>query len=453
MKRYEGLGFLRLLPRLAKAPLETLVSLARRHRGLILFRLGKHRTYLLNSPTEIREVLHDGQTKFGRPDLLVDLKPLIGEGLFSSKPETWVERRRLLSPAFRSDGDAALVEASTTATEALLARLESVGRGRFAASDAPNLELEIKRACLETLLEFLFAPGLTADHDRIIESLDRILQFASMKGYLMRLARRPWATLNSHRAEMPATVASDLEFVNAFLYQAIRDAQSRRAGDGAEDTGRAMTALLQAHDAGQIDEEGIRDELATLLFAGFDTVAEMVTWALHLIATHPQVEKELLAFLAEGQPILVGMRVQPDGHEVDILQRVLFEAMRLYPPAWAFFRTPRGPVEISGNPIEPRSVVMACPFALHRNPEFWPDPDTFRPERHTEKAEAGSYIPFGFGQHMCIGRRMALIEGRVMLSTMLRRYRFTVEHGRNPKVRPGIIIQAAEPLRFRLEPV
>jgi cytochrome P450 len=414
----------------------------------MLFRLGKHRTYLLNSPEEIREVMHEGQTKFDRPDLLADLKPLVGEGLFSSKPATWVERRRLLSLAFRSDGDDALVQASTRATEQLLERLD-LGDSQPGRLD---LELEIKRACLGTLLDVHFVSGLSADHDRIIEALDSILQFASMKGYLLRLARRPWATLNSHRSEMPPAVAGDLKYVDTFLYQTIRDAKNTVASDGHErGTGRAMSALLTALEAGHIDEGGIRDELATLLFAGFDTVAEMVTWALHLVATHPDVEKDLRSELATGRPILAGMRVQPDGHEVDVLQRILFEALRLYPPAWAFFRSPPGPAQISGNPVEPRSVIMACPFALQRNPDYWPEPDAFRPDRHSEKAEAGSYIPFGFGQHMCIGRRMALIEGRVMLSLLLRRYRFSVEHGPNPKIRPGIIIQAAEPLRFRLE--
>jgi cytochrome P450 len=112
---------------------------------------------------------------------------------------------------------------------------------------------------------------------------------------------------------------------------------------------------------------------------------------------------------------------------------VLDESMRLYPPAWVTERMALADDEIGGYHIPAGTTVIICPYTTHRHPQFWPDPETFDPERFQAGCSAGrpryAYFPFGGGPRQCIGNSFALLEAQIILATIIQRCRLELASG------------------------
>ena len=205
-----------------------------------------------------------------------------------------------------------------------------------------------------------------------------------------------------------------------------------------------MNILFEAQDAGALSAKRVRDEMMTLLFAGFDTVAQALTWTWYLLANHPDQERRLHA---ELDTTLGGVdRLSVD--DLDRLphtRRIIQEALRLYPPAWAFFRVAQTDDEIGGYRIPAGSFIMVAPYLLHRHPGFWTRPEAFIPDRFSGDGasleRAFQYLPFGHGPHTCMGKRTALVEIQMILALTARAYRLRRTTTGPVNVVPGIIIQ------------
>jgi cytochrome P450 len=179
--------------------------------------------------------------------------------------------------------------------------------------------------------------------------------------------------------------------------------------------------LAARDDAGApLSERQIRDEVVTMFLAGHETAASSLTWALYLLAAHPPVAERLAAAL-DGDAGGAGER------EID---RVMREALRLYPPAYRISRTAVQACKLGGHPVKPGVEIMIPQWAVHRSARFYDEPDAFRPERWTPAFTAAlprfAYFPFGGGPRTCIGNSFAEIEGSVALGHICRRYELRV---------------------------
>ncbi len=200
------------------------------------------------------------------------------------------------------------------------------------------------------------------------------------------------------------------------------------------DTGDLLSMLLLARDeeTGQgMDDQQVRDEVITLLIAGYETVSTALTWTWYLLSQYPDVERQLHT---ELDTVLGGHL-----HMVEHLPRlsytrmVLEEALRLYPPAWIFGRKAIAEDEIGGYFIPANSMIVLSPYMTHRHPAFWGNPEVFEPERFTPERSAGrphyAYFPFGGGPRVCIGNNFALMEMQLILATVAQRYKLRLVPG------------------------
>ncbi len=204
--------------------------------------------------------------------------------------------------------------------------------------------------------------------------------------------------------------------------------------------------LLQARDEesgeGMTDQQ-VRDEVLTLLLAGHETTANALCWTFWLLAQHPQVEVRLRE---EYQRVLNGRPPQmEDLPQLSVTRMVLEEAMRLYPPAWAFARNAIQEDEIGGYAIPKGAYVVLLPYATHRHPDFWERPDVFDPERFEPVRAAQrhrfAYFPFGGGPRLCIGNQFALTEAHLILATILSQYQFRLLPGTNVVPEPLVTLR------------
>jgi cytochrome P450 len=200
----------------------------------------------------------------------------------------------------------------------------------------------------------------------------------------------------------------------------------RRGGPAANDL---LDMLLAARD----DESGtgmsdaqLRDEVLTLLFAGHDTTASGLSWAWYLLARHPQVQE---ALHDESAAHLAGRAPEAeDLPHLPLATAVFQEALRLYPPAPGLARRAVEPDEIQGRPVPAKAIVMPSQWVIHRHPDYWDEPDRFRPERflpgHDRERPKFAYFPFGGGPRVCIGNTFALTEGALVLAGLSQRFTF-----------------------------
>jgi cytochrome P450 len=156
-----------------------------------------------------------------------------------------------------------------------------------------------------------------------------------------------------------------------------------------------------------------------------------MAWCWYLLGQNPEVERRLRTEVAE---VLGDRRPTFDDLErLDYTKRVLQEAMRLYPPAWMIPHFVDQEATIGSHRIPARSPILLIPFATHRDPTFWPDPEAFDPERFTSERSAGrplyAYYPFGGGGHHCIGSHFAMIECQLITAMMVQRLRLKLVPG------------------------
>jgi cytochrome P450 len=180
-------------------------------------------------------------------------------------------------------------------------------------------------------------------------------------------------------------------------------------------------------DGSALSDGEIRDQLVTLMFAGHDTSTSTISFLAYELARHPHE----LALLQSEQDEVLG-REAPDGEalhgKLPLLDRAIDEALRLHPPVWIGARRAISDFEFEGRHVSAGSYVNYFPWAGHRLPEVFPDPDAFRPERMSREGKAelpkGAFVPFGGGSRICIGKRFGQAMVAVAASRMLSRFSF-----------------------------
>ncbi len=148
----------------------------------------------------------------------------------------------------------------------------------------------------------------------------------------------------------------------------------------------------------------------------------------------------------------------PDFSNVNDLtytKKIIDETLRLYPAAWAFFRITATDDVYENLEIPARSYLMICPYTLHRNPKIWDEPELFNPERfesiNIPDLPMMGYIPFGDGPHICIGKKLAILQAQIILGMISQKFKFHLISKRKPEIIPGIIMKAKNKIRLRLE--
>ena len=240
--------------------------------------------------------------------------------------------------------------------------------------------------------------------------------------------------------------------LNAVIYRYI-DERRRESLVGRHDL---LSLLLQARDeatdgSGMTDAQ-LRDEVMTLFLAGHETTAVVLSWAWFLICEHPEVD----ARLADEVRTKLGDRplTVDDVPALKFTEAVILETMRLYPPAYLLGREALHDVTIAGHRIPKGVTVFMAQWVTQRDPRWWQEPESFRPERwldgSTKSLPKYAYFPFGGGPRVCIGNTFAMMETVVVLAELARRFRFE-RTGHEPLVPvPSITLRPDKPLEVVL---
>lgn len=330
------------------------------------------------------------------------LHAVLGTGLLTAGSEPMrLQRRRLLQPAFSRRRVDALTPAVVAESAARISRWVSHAAGERGTARV-DVYPELESLAADTLQRLLFG---------------RVLQGAEA-----RRLRLPLALGVGRAGEARAA----REAVDA----AVRREVARRARHplpgGVQDV---LGLLLAGRAAGQIDDRGVLDEMATLILAGVETTASACAFALALLARAPRVQR---AVSEETDRVLQGeLPTAADLRRLERLDGVLDEALRLFPPIPAAPRRALRESLLGGYLVPAGTHLLVSIHALHRHPDHWRAPATFRPERfaHLAPGARAAFLPFGAGSHVCIGRELARLQARATIALTLQRARLSAPEG------------------------
>jgi cytochrome P450 len=211
--------------------------------------------------------------------------------------------------------------------------------------------------------------------------------------------------------------------LDEIIYRFIR--QRRLSGKEGADL---LSILLHARDdEGRMTDRQLRDEAMTLFLAGHETTALTLSWAWHLLATHPEAEERLVA---EVRHVLGGrLPAVGDLPRLKYAEGVVLEALRLYPPAYTIGREALAECVVGGYRVPRGTTILMSEWVVQRDPRWFDRPEEFRPERWqgdlAQRLPRYAYFPFGGGPRLCIGNTFAMMETVLVLATIAPRFRFT----------------------------
>ena len=362
-------------------------------------------------PEYVEQVLVDDFDAFRKPQFAAGVD-VLSEGLLLSDGERWRAQRTLLQPMFYRER----VEtyADTMSEYAAAAADEWVRKDR----------LDVKEAMSGYTLRVLGTTLLGVETDSHRDAVR-----AGAEAIRARTAENPVSVQIPEWVPTPANrqYRRGVERFEAAVDDLVAE---RRREDGDRDDLLSLLLDAEYEDGTSPDEDEIRSQLVTFLFAGHDTTAVALTWLLYELGRKPAVAERLQA---EVDDVLDGGRATlADLPDLTYTEQVIREGLRRYPPATAMFRETREDATVGGYRIPADTFVTVPQFVVHRDPRWWDDPETFDPDRWAEIEDPPgdrpeyAYFPFGGGPRHCIGMRFALLELQLALATFAAR--FAVDH-------------------------
>jgi cytochrome P450 len=430
--------FGRLVNESRRDPHNFMLKLAREYGDLCTFRVGRDHVYFVNSPEGVRDVLVNHYDNFLKGRGRTRGWKLIGQGILLSEGDLHRRQRRLALPAFHRQRIAAYAEEMGAGAARCSARWQ----------DGQTLDIwpEMLRLTLGVVGQTLFSADVESKDDEVGEALkDVMVRFRAFKlpgaGLLDRLPLPQIIRLRRGQQRLRALVLKLIE-------------ERRVSG---RDHGDLLSMLLLAEDEGGAEvmtPEQIWQEALTIFIGGFDTIATALMWTFYALSQNPEAEArlhaELDAVLEDGRAATF-----EDLRRLQYAERVLCEAMRLYPPTWRLVRRAIRDFPVGEYVIPSGALVVVCQYTMHRDPRFFPDPERFDPERWTHEARTArpsySFFPFGGGPRRCIGESFAMTEGVLLLATLARRWQLHLAEGHKVEVLPQHLLRSKWGMRMRLE--
>ncbi|KFV82217.1 Cytochrome P450 4V2, partial [Struthio camelus australis] len=422
----EGEGFFKQLQRYFKE-----------FRNIPLFKLwiGPLPVMILYDPDSV-EVILSSSKHIEKSYLYKFLQPWLGTGLLTSTGEKWRTRRKMITPTFHFAILTDFLEVMNEQGSILVEKLE-----KHVDKEPFDVFLDITLCALDIICETAMGRNVGAQENKDSEYVRAVYRMSDL---IQRRQKSPWLwpdrvfVLFKEGREHERNLKILHSFTDTVIAEKVAELEKSKQGkwdadDSCEESGSKkrkafLDMLLSATDdkGNKLSYRDIREEVDTFMFEGHDTTAAAVNWVLYLLGHNPEVQKKVHGELDE----VFGNSERPvtmeDLKKLWYLECVVKEALRLFPSVPLFACTLREDCYIKGYQVPKGTNVLVATYALHRDPEIFPDPEEFRPERFFPENCRGrhpyAYVPFSAGPRNCIGQRFAQMEEKALLALILRRF-------------------------------
>ncbi|KAL2347949.1 hypothetical protein Fmac_001949 [Flemingia macrophylla] len=436
------------------------------HGSVYKLAFGPKAFVVVSDPIVARHILRENAFSYDKGMLAEILEPIMGKGLIPADLDTWKQRRRVIAPGFHNSYLAAMVKTFTTCSERTILKFNKLLGGE--GYEVPNsieldLEAEFSSLALDVigLGVFNFDFGSVTKESPVIKAVYGTLFEAEHRSTFYipywKIPLAKWIVPRQRKFQ------DDLKIINNCLDGLIRNAKESRQETDVEKLQQrdyinlkdaSLLRFLVDMRGVDVDDRQLRDDLMTMLIAGHETTAAVLTWAVFLLAQNPskmkKAQAEIDLVLGTGKPTFESLK------ELQYIRLIVVEALRLYPqPPLLIRRSLKSDVlpgghngDKNGYAIPAGTDVFVSVYNLHRSPYFWNHPHEFEPERFLEQNKndeiegwAGfdpsrspgalypneiisdfAFLPFGGGPRKCVGDQFALMESTVALTMLLQNF-------------------------------
>lgn len=431
LARTGGLPLLGVLPKLLRHQFDALLALHREHGDMFWLDVAGQSVLMVCHPTIIEEAIVRKAHGFVRGGPLYGpIRPLAGNGLLAADGEFWRRQRRLMQPLFHQK---IVADMTTTVSRCIARELDAWALSRTDPHEADITPL-MTRISMQVTLDAIFGTDLDDERaDRLGDNLKVVLDHIIVGWLTAGLPR--WLPIPGQRRHDRAMREVDEE-----LHRLI-DERRRRDDYGTDILGLLMHANEQ--EGSSMDDQLLRDELASLIVAGYEATGHTLTWALWLLAEHPEILARVRQEARTHLPT-TGTVTFADVQAMRWTRWSWEETLRLYPSGLFLPRVALGDQTLAGHPVPEGTTVLGSIYNVHHHPGLWDEPERFAPERFAPERLARAqargrhrlaFMPFGLGMHLCLGKPLAMLEGILVLAMMARDFELESIDRRRPRPR------------------
>jgi cytochrome P450 len=431
-----GHWLLGVLPQMRSDMLGFFEQCFHEHGDAAYFRVANRRSMLLSHPADIERVLVAENRHFIKNYALVFLRPLLGNGLLLNEGQAWLRQRRLIQPAFSRSRVESYAPAMVDEAQAMLAEWPDGLVG-----DMGPAMMRLTMAIAGRTLLGIDVGGRFAEVAPLLEAV--------MHDFLARFSAAvplPFWVPTPRNLRLKQTIRQ----LDRILQQLIDE--RRRAS---AERGDFLSLLMHARDdedGSRLTDRQLRDEVMTMFLAGHETTANALTWTWYLLGKHPQVQARVRD---EVDRVLGGRSASAaDVPQLIYCERVIREAMRLYPPAYVIGRRPLEDITIGEHFIPAGTNVLMSQWVVHRDERWFADPLRFDPDRWADdlahRLPRYAYFPFGGGPRACIGNLFATFEATLILATMAQHVELSLLTSDPVKLQPAVTLRPGQAIEFRV---
>ncbi|MEL6374859.1 MAG: cytochrome P450 [Pseudomonadota bacterium] len=418
-------------------PMTMLMQMAERYGSVIPLTMASQRVVFLTKPEHFKHVLVTHTDRYAK--YFDGLKPIFGKSMITVDGVLWQKIRAPQQPAFHPDLFAQYIPYFLAAIDTKMAHWGELAK----TGETVEMVEQTWTLAADMICKALF--------DRDMPFNPHVI-FKCVKTYTDVLNHK---SIRQRRQTGEAFQMSDEDAAKAMdVWGGVPPAVM--ASDPREAREATLLSMIRAavddSDFPEFDEQQAIDELKQYLWAGTETTALTLAWALYLASRHPETAARIRR---EGEEVY-GDRV-PTAKDYSALaytRAVIQETMRLYPPIWGLIRTASQADEIDGKEIKVGDRIVMFAYGAHHSKAYWDEPETFQPERWmgdaAKKRVKFSYLPFGGGRRSCIGGAMSQVENALALSILLRRFQPEYVGVEPPGINATVTLTPKGGLPFRI---
>ncbi len=390
-------------------PMRVLMQMSERYGGAIPVNLANQRILLLSEPDHFKHVLVSNANNYKK--YFDGLKPIFGKSMITNDGALWQKIRMPQQPAFHPDMFVDYVPYFVQAID------EKTKVWSDLADKGETFEMVEQTWTLAA--------------DMICKALfDRDMPFNPH--FVFKCVKTYTDVMNHKSIRLKKNAGADFEITEEDAAKAMEIwagvPDLVLAANPREHREKTLLKMIEAvvadESVPEFDQQQAIDEFKQYLWAGTETTALTLAWAMYLASAHPEAAERIRR---EGEEVL-GDR-EPTAADYTALaytRAVIQETMRIYPPIWGLIRVADGEDEIGGKQVQPGDRIVMFAYGVHHDPRFWEEPEKFMPERWmgdaAKKRQKYTYLPFGGGRRSCIGGAMSQVENTLALSILLRRF-------------------------------
>jgi len=417
-------------------PITLFQHLADTYGDIAHYKIGWNHIVYLNHPDYIRELLVVQNDNFIKERTVQRSKMLLGEGMITAEGAQHRSQRQVAQPAFHRQR---IPEYANAMVREAVQMRES-----FRGGERRDIAIDMMHLTLNIVAGTLFATDLRDEVNELADAINRIM---GLYNFLVLL---PLAELLVHaRPPGLAAFVRARKRIDAVVYRMI-EAHRREHSDSGSLLDLMLAAAPERTDE---SEKLLRDQVITIFLAGYETVANALSWTWYLLSQNPECERrfhEEIDHEVQGR-----IPSYDDIPRLRYVEMVMAESMRLYPPAWAMGRYALRDFRLGDFCLPAKTTVLTSQFVMHRDPRYFPDPLRFDPERFTPEAKARrikfTYFPFGAGFRQCIGESFAWMEGVLLLATIGQKWKFKLVPGHQVEPEPLITLRPKYGMKMIVE--